>query len=346
MGRRFAVLVFLLTVASAASCEDAIATFSSRHFNFEAYEGVPTNAIIEVQQALENNRSRILADLGLEDLPVVNVKLWGSVRDFGATLTDAAPAEAGRVLAYFVMEGDIPTIRLLYDGSSATRAALHQFTHIASLSINPDFANNPRWLWEAVALFEAKQFFPPSQLSCVTLSDVPSLGQLDAPVTNPTIIHRLGYLLAEFIVTKFGQEALAELIRAEGDTKAVLGIDAIDFERDWHRFVTNGYLSDGRIPPILNTEQVMKEVAGNTFYLEDGRSFYFAPNRDLYMEMGDVVQTGRWFTEGGTKVCWQILNFDAFCSSFRMSSNRFWLDTVADCNRYSLRRAQGNAEGY
>ena len=33
-------------------------------------------------------------------------------------------------------------------------AAVHEFAHGVSLHVNPRFGNNPRWLWEAVAIYE------------------------------------------------------------------------------------------------------------------------------------------------------------------------------------------------
>ena len=34
---------------------------------------------------------------------------------------------------------------------------VHEFAHCVSLQVNPRIANNPRWLWESVAIYESRQ---------------------------------------------------------------------------------------------------------------------------------------------------------------------------------------------
>jgi len=38
---------------------------------------------------------------------------------------------------------------------------VHGFCHAVSLYVSPTFGNNPRWLWEAVALYENAEFVDP-----------------------------------------------------------------------------------------------------------------------------------------------------------------------------------------
>ena len=46
-------------------------------------------------------------------------------------------------------------LRLLYHRRlSAQKEAVHEFAHVVSMYVNSTIPNNPRWLWEAVALYE------------------------------------------------------------------------------------------------------------------------------------------------------------------------------------------------
>ena len=46
--------------------------------------------------------------------------------------------------------------RILFTSAAETESvAVHEFAHIVSLFVVPNFANNPRWLWESVAINES-----------------------------------------------------------------------------------------------------------------------------------------------------------------------------------------------
>ena len=51
------------------------------------------------------------------------------------------------------------------DYHTMIRNTKHEFAHCVSLKINPAIGNNPRWLWQAVALYEANLPWDPSMLS-------------------------------------------------------------------------------------------------------------------------------------------------------------------------------------
>ncbi|WP_282073328.1 hypothetical protein, partial [Janibacter hoylei] len=82
--------------------------------------------------------------------------------------------------------------------------AVHEFVHVATLNLEPDFGNNPRWLWEAVALYLANEFVDPRSTEIMQDQKCPSLQQLDAPFDNGGAIYEAGYLLIQFIETKWG----------------------------------------------------------------------------------------------------------------------------------------------
>jgi hypothetical protein len=121
--------------------------------------------------------------------------------------------------------------------------ATHEFAHIVTLLINPGFANNPRWLWEATALYVNGERVDPRTLGYMTSGQPPTLQALNSDITASVQIYQVGYTLAEFVVETYGRDALLRLVRANGDLAAVLGLTPARFERDWYAFVQARYLS-------------------------------------------------------------------------------------------------------
>jgi hypothetical protein len=116
---------------------------------------------------------------------------------------------------------------------------VHEFAHCVSLHVNPRIANNPRWYWESVAIYEARQQ--------VDLRTVPYMAALAPPpfatlnAIENTRVYDVGYSIAEFAVSRWGTTALARLLGTTGDTAAAFGIPLEEFERDWFAFVRERY---------------------------------------------------------------------------------------------------------
>lgn len=132
-------------------------------------------------------------------------------------------------------------IRLIED---APVHAVHEFVHVVTLNVNGNFSNNPRWLWEAVALYEAGQFVDPKRLSYMTQGDYPTISELNSDFgTGGDRVYAVGYVLAEYIVEHWGLEALRELIKASGDLNSVPSLTEKEFEDGWHEWLERKYLS-------------------------------------------------------------------------------------------------------
>jgi hypothetical protein len=101
------------------------------------------------------------------------------------------------------------------------------------------FANNPRWLWESVAIYESRQPVDLRGVGYMTALTPPSFAALNA--FDHGRVYEVGYSIGEFAVTRWGQRALRDLIAANGDTDAVLAISLADFQRDWFAFVRERY---------------------------------------------------------------------------------------------------------
>ena len=98
--------------------------------------------------------------------------------------------------------GDIhvlsPNLASAWSYANGVTAIVHEFAHCASLRVNPSIANNPRWLWESVALYEAGQIRDPRTLPYLTGHRPPALADLNR-IEN-TAIYEVGGLIGEFIV--------------------------------------------------------------------------------------------------------------------------------------------------
>jgi hypothetical protein len=97
---------------------------------------------------------------------------------------------------------------------------VHEFAHCVSLHVNPRFANNPRWLWESVAIDESRQAVDLRTVGYMTALTPPSFASLNA-IDNGRV-YEVGYSLGEFVVTRWGQRVLRDLIVASGDTDAAV----------------------------------------------------------------------------------------------------------------------------
>ena len=120
---------------------------------------------------------------------------------------------------------------------------VHELVHAVSLDVNPRFANNPRWLWETVALYENGEFVNPRQLEFLVNGKFPTLQQLNGDVNSDSPIYQIGYLLGKFIVTRYGHPSLVRLIESSGDLQGILGVSNAEFESAWQSFVRQRYLS-------------------------------------------------------------------------------------------------------
>lgn len=207
--------------------------------HFQVLAGQASPAVVDaVADRLEAERARILSDLGVADVPRVTVRIWQDqaawtaelVRYFGRSFTTAG---------YITGPGEMRLLALDRVAVNAT----HEFAHIVTLSVNPGFANNPRWLWEATALFENGELVDPRTLGYMTSGRPPTLQTLNSDISANTQVYEVGYTLAEFVVAAYGRDALLRLIRANGDLGAVLGLTPAAFERDWYAFVQARYLS-------------------------------------------------------------------------------------------------------
>jgi len=211
----------------------------SDHFLFY-FDGGSVSRIRPIMDELEENYGRIVDDLGVDSMPVVSVKIWSSRRDFyeemERLLKVSYPGADG-----YVFGPDELHVRLV---SNAPGNAVHEFAHVVSLNLNLRFGNNPRWLWEAVAIYEAEEFVHPASLQFMVNGDYPGIPELNSDFgTGGNRIYSVGYVLTEYIIDGWGMEALRDLIVADGDLESALGMGTGKFEVGWHHWLEAEYLA-------------------------------------------------------------------------------------------------------
>ena len=215
-------------------------TFQSAHFLFR-YLPADAASIAQTATVLESEYGRILEDLGVSNMPVVHVSFYGT----HAALVAGAGPSAGPIPAWatglVTAEDQIhllsPAVAGPYD--RAVVNLVHEFAHCVSLRLNRRIANNPRWLWEAIAIYEAGQRVDPRSLAYMVSGQPPSFAQLNG--FDNMMIYEVGFLISEFVIDRWGTAQYRALLGANGDTASVLGITLQDFERDWFAWVRGTY---------------------------------------------------------------------------------------------------------
>ena len=187
---------------------------------------------------LEAEYPRIIQELALTGVPTVTVRIW---QDESTYFTELTRYFGVRYQATGYITG--PTeLRLLATPQLALNV-VHEFAHAASMAVNPRIANNPRWFWETVALYENGEFVDPRSVDYLVRGSFPTLQQLNVDPNGGTQIYQLGYVLGEFIVSRWGRAAFLCLIETNADLPAVLGVSPAEFEAAWQSYVRQRYLS-------------------------------------------------------------------------------------------------------
>lgn len=211
------------------------------HFKFHIYGEIDDNTINLIKERLESNYSRVVDDLKATLTKTIDVKIWQTETQF---LTDMEKDLGIRYQGATGYLGGIRDIRILNTNDPA-QIALHEFVHSVSLHINSSFSNNPRWLWEAVAIYESGEFIHPNRLSYMISGNYPTITELTEDYNNSNYkIYSVGYILLEFIIDKWGMDSVIDLIKSNGNLQSNLGLTIYEFEEQWHQFIKSKYFAD------------------------------------------------------------------------------------------------------
>ena len=239
---RYGIFVIILLFAFFLTCSESTQpeyNLNDDQFDFILYDGLTTSQVINVKNALENNYIRITRDLKVKNMPKVTVKIWSDYNNFMKAMEDDIGIRYLGATGYVY---GMHELRIFYNGQVAV-AAVHEFAHLVSIRVNSSIANNPRWLWEAVALYENNEFFDPRTLSYMVNGDYPTLEELNVDYNSGNnYIYSVGYLLIEYVVSTWGMDNVIGLIENNGNIPGLLGITIQEFEYGWYEFVKQRYI--------------------------------------------------------------------------------------------------------
>ncbi len=186
---------------------------------------------------LEEQYGRVLSDFGISDIETVTVRIWQDEAAYFATL-EAYLGQRYQASGYITGRDEIRVLAV----PQLPVNVVHEFCHAASLYVNPSLANNPRWYWETVALYENGELVQPRTLDYMVRGAYPTLQQLNAGPNASRQVYEVGYLLGEFIVSRWGRPAFLRLIQTNADVPATLGLSVQAFEEAWYEWVRQRYL--------------------------------------------------------------------------------------------------------
>lgn len=135
------------------------------------------------------------------------------------------------------------------------KIAIHEFMHTVFLKLllenesqpldtikfDEKFSTYPVWLWEAVSVFEAGEFYDPNTLAYFQNGKYPELTELNTRSKGQKI-YTCGYTIIEYILKEFGREKLIQLIKSYGDVQGVFNVSEKKFSKNWYGFVNKKYM--------------------------------------------------------------------------------------------------------
>jgi hypothetical protein len=219
---------------------------ASEHFTFH-FTAMDAASIAATAALVEAEYSRIVADLGSPAVARVAVFLHPDTASLRPVLQGAGAQVSGAtglVTNATTVHVLSPNLMTAWSYDDGVRAIIHEFAHCASMHVNGSIPNNPRWLWEAVAVYESNDFVHPQMLPQIfNGAEPPSLARLNG--FDNVDIYLVGYTIGEFIVERWGRAGLVSLIRNNGNLQPVTGLTTTQFFADWYSFVRARYLSTG-----------------------------------------------------------------------------------------------------
>lgn len=238
---RFALILLLASFATSAEIID------TDHFVFHLYDGLDAAAVFAIVTGLEGNYERLTTKYQPKGMPKINVHLFDDVETLKKEGPHAEPAGFGFVtrdgedahiwlLVLDETEIDMMQERFRREKVFATTdgrrvvdpvdSAIHEFVHLVTVYVDDRIGNNPRWLWESIALYEVGHIFDPK----VNAGSLENIRRPFADLEQDARLYLIGGAITDFVVRRWGDSAVRQLIETQGDTKAVLGLPQAAFE--------------------------------------------------------------------------------------------------------------------
>ena len=211
---------------------------SSGHFEFW-YSERDAQFIDSLASHLEKRYDSVLQDFKLNSLPMIKVKIYPDLKSFHLSINH--PDAPGQVLATAFGKDEFRMVSPAQGGDELMQFISHEFVHCVHLNI--DYSpNNPRWLWEGVAMYESGWFMDPRQIDAIKNRQFPSLQTM-----GNGLEYMLGYVIIEAIEELWEFDAVLGLVKNRGDVAKVLNLENDEFEKKVFDHIYSKYISSSEI---------------------------------------------------------------------------------------------------
>ena len=231
-------IIFLLAVG----CLDPTnSTFNTEHFIF-FYAKPDERKIKEMADSVEGSYARIVGDLRCQGMRKVTIHFYPSQVALWAAIKPWNPKPSAWTTGTTLGDSVIDIISPNAPGQNymeMLRSTIHEFAHCVSRHINFKIVNNPRWLWESIAIYESGQVVDPKTLPYLVNHHPPSLKQLND--WSDTSIYDVGYFICQYLVETNGSGILNTLIKNNGEIQGSLHVADDAFTERWFAFVRRKY---------------------------------------------------------------------------------------------------------
>jgi hypothetical protein len=198
-------------------------------------------AINETATKFETDYANLQSKFGLERTAQVFVDIYPSMEEFNK-FTRGQSLEFPSipvVLSENRLSLVLPSSQSSgYDMDSLNKIIVHQWAHLFAGQIQS--SQNVKWLNESIALYYGEQKVDPEEASEAISRGYPTIDDLND--NRYSDLNSLGHSLSEFIVDKWGEDSLIELLAFNGNIQQVFKINKEDFEKQWHQFIEQQYL--------------------------------------------------------------------------------------------------------
>lgn len=215
--------------------------YDSQHFRFY-YTSYDSSVIRSLADSLEQHYQRITEHFVVDTMPKVNVYFYSTQEQLMEAVRPVVPDLPSWAIGLATASDQIHMLSPKhpnYDYGYMRGVLVHEFAHSVTLHLRPNFGNNPRWLWESVAIYESGQFIHPNNLSYMVNNAPPTLTQMNS--FNNSFVYEVGYLIGEYIVAAHGYGVLKQLVMTNGNLSSTLGMTTAQFQTAWFNFAKNKY---------------------------------------------------------------------------------------------------------
>ena len=229
-------------------------TLSTDHFVFH-YVSQDSSSAQEISVVLENNYERVLSDFGLKGLnDPIHVEIYPNIENYHFAIgnPEAPDSDAGMAVDNSVFKMVSPGNPGSYHTrGSMLKAAVHEFAHCVHYNFIERLEDEEQtkignekeapWLFEALACYEANQFYNPAKFEYLTNGDYPSIQELNEVEQNGKI-YDIGFVLIQFIQVIWGKEGVLNLVRQNGNIAAAFAINETEFEKQFFAYLKKEYM--------------------------------------------------------------------------------------------------------